>query len=89
MYRLAVRQVGLLLDLLLDLTNYPLGLVVFAVGHQPAGALRDVAPHQQDCYADYSRPYPVGAVFSEVGPAAHPGWDQLVYGRVDSRVLSS
>jgi hypothetical protein len=43
---------GLLLDLLLDVADQLLGLAVVAVDEQPAGALGDVAPDEQDAQAE-------------------------------------
>ena len=44
---------GLLLDPPLDAADQLLGLVVVAVDEQPAGALGDVAPDQQDAEAEH------------------------------------
>jgi len=46
---------GLLLDPLLDVADQLLGLVVVAVDEQPAGALGDVAPDEQDAQAEARR----------------------------------
>jgi hypothetical protein len=50
---------GLLLDPPLDVGDQLLGLVVVAVDEQPAGALGDVAPDQQDAEAEHG-PQPEG-----------------------------
>jgi len=46
---------GLLLDPLLDVADQLLGLVVVAVDEQPARALGDVAPDEQDAQAEARR----------------------------------
>jgi hypothetical protein len=88
------RLAGLLLDLPLDLVDQLLGLLVAAVDEQPAGALGDVAPHQQDAQAE-------DGAKAEGDPPADVGGEQvlvqqhqrqggpehLVDGRVDGRAL--
>ena len=46
------RLAGRLFHLLLDLTDDPLGLLLIAVRHQPARALRHMPPHHQDAEAE-------------------------------------
>ncbi len=57
---------GLLGDPLLDVVDDPLGLLLAAVDEQPARALRDVAPHQQDGQAE-DRADPEGDPPADVG----------------------
>jgi hypothetical protein len=62
---------GLLLHLPLDPVDQLLGLLVVAVDEHPAGALGDVAPHQQDAKAeDGAEP--------EGEPPAQVGGEQLL-----------